>query len=217
MHRRGSCMSTNADDTDLRNRLKTIATAAPSEPDPSMIAEAIESVLSSLSGDLSVVNLKLYHELEELREFIQAAKREIAAIRPHDIRDWHIPMATDELDAVVAATAEATGAILSAAETIERRCPEMPPETGAAVAADVTSIYEACNFQDITGQRITKVVKSLRHIEERIDALLAAFGNGLTAACPPPPAEEEQLINGPQLPVNANNQAEIDAILASFG
>lgn len=209
-------MSTTAFDTELHNRLKAITTAAPSTPDPSMIAAVIDSVLSSLSGDMSVANLKLYHELEELREFIQRAKLEIAAIRPHDIRERHIPMATDELDAVVAATAEATGAILGAAEAIERRCSEMPRETAAAVAADVTSIYEACNFQDITGQRINKVVNSLKYIEEHIDGLLAAFGNDLTAAGPPAPPEEEQLINGPQLPVNANNQAEIDAILASF-
>lgn len=210
-------MSRKVED-ELQNQLKTLAGEEPKLPDPTMIAAVIESVLSSLSGDMSVVNLKLYQELEELGAFIQAAKREIAAIQPHDIREQHIPMATDELDAVVEATAEATGAILGAAEQIERRAGDMPAETAAAVQADVTRIYEACNFQDITGQRITKVVNALKHIETRIDALLAAFGNDLTAVAHPvaPVEEEEKLVNGPQLPANANNQDEIDAILASF-
>jgi chemotaxis protein CheZ len=212
-------MSRTAEDDDLHTQLKTLASDERTLPDPSMIAAVIETVLSSLSGDMSVVNLKLYQELEELGDFIQSAKREIAAIQPHDIRERHIPMATDELDAVVDATAVATGTILGAAEMIEKRSREMPPETAAAVQADVTRIYEACNFQDITGQRITKVVGALKHIETRIDALLAAFGNDLSVTARPvePPDEEKnKLVNGPQLPANANNQDEIDAILASF-
>ena len=84
----------------------------------------------------------------------------------------------------------------------------------------MTRIYEACNFQDITGQRINKVVKTLKYIEEKIDALLTAFGEGLADAPPPPPPEpgdeNARLMHGPQLPAVANKQDEIDAILASL-
>jgi chemotaxis protein CheZ len=76
----------------------------------------------------------------------------------------------------------------------------------------------------VTGQRITKVVKTLKHIETTIDALLVAFGDcqkdGAIVAPPLPPedtrSEEEKLLNGPQLPTAANNQTDIDAILAGF-
>jgi chemotaxis protein CheZ len=211
-------MFKTSQDADLVERLDRIA-AAPSPPESAAVSEVVEAVLRSLSGGLSIANFKLYRELEELARFIQSARREIAEIQPQDIRDRQIPMATDELDAVVDATADATGAILGAVEMIERRAGEMPAETAAAVGDAVTSIYEACTFQDITGQRITKVVATLQRIEERIGALLAAFGDDLAAplaAVPERVEEAESLINGPQLPGNANDQDAIDAILASF-
>ena len=90
-----------------------------------------------------------------------------------------------------------------------------------------TKIYEACGFQDITGQRITKVVGALQHIEEKVDALLNAFGDEIAkykAANPKveeAPAEEpqitdEDLLHGPQKKEAAMSQDDIDALLNSF-
>jgi chemotaxis protein CheZ len=212
-------MSRISEGDDLQHRLNRLAGTAP-PADPAAIAEVVENVLRSLSGGLSVANFKLYRELEELAEFIQSARHEIADIQPQDICERQIPMATDELDAVVGATADATGTILDAAETIERRVGEMQGEAAAAIGDAVTRIYEACNFQDITGQRITKVVSTLKHIETRIGALLATFGADLGASpmrqAVVVPSEDEGLVNGPQLPGKANDQDAIDAILASF-
>ncbi|MBC8013253.1 MAG: hypothetical protein H7X74_04110 [Methyloceanibacter sp.] len=39
-----------------------------------------------------------------------------------------------------------------------------------------TDIYTACSFQDITGQRTEKVVKALRFIEQRINAMIEIWG-----------------------------------------
>ena len=185
--------------------------------DTTEVAAVVEAIVESLSGDMSIADLKLYAELEQLAQYIQRAKQELAEIQPHDIRERHIPMATDELDAVVEATADATGAILDEAEVIQKLAAAVPPEKGTLIAAAVTRIYEACNFQDITGQRITKVVKTLKYIEGKIDALLAAFdesvGGKKTAATVQRPPDED-FVSGPQLPSNANNQDEIDAILA---
>ncbi|MBL8708994.1 MAG: protein phosphatase CheZ [Rhodospirillaceae bacterium] len=191
------------------------------------IAEVVSALLSEMQGDLSEDNLKLYAELESLSRYITTAKSEIAALRPDEITAQHLPKATDELDAIVGATEEATNSILAAMETLEAAAGEMPPELGEKVTEAVTQVYEACNFQDITGQRITKVVNALKHIEEKVDALVAAFGDEIAkykAAHPEEekPAEEvkkptdAELLNGPQLPDDASKQAEIDALLASF-
>ncbi len=85
-----------------------------------------------------------------------------------------------------------------------------------------TRIYEACGFQDITGQRVTKVVKPLEDIEERIDALVAAFGSEIGKFKAEQPEREEkkepgkELLHGPQLAKDAKSQAEVDALLARF-
>lgn len=191
---------------------------------PQEIAAIVESIMSRLAGDLTAADLKLYTELEQLGRFIQNARAEIAAVKPQEINASDIPSATDELDAVVGATEEATGTILDACEKISDVTNALPPEISGQVTDAVTRIYEACNFQDVTGQRITKVVKTLKHIEERVSAMLRAFGDAAKqqgaapAAAPAAPGvvSEKDLLNGPQLPDDAKKQAEIDAILASF-
>jgi chemotaxis protein CheZ len=183
------------------------------------IGEVIRSLLMSLSGDVSAADLKLYQEVEALAAYIHNAKAEIAALRPQDIQEHYIASATDELDAIVGATEAATNDILDSAEKLEALAADLTPEQGQRVTEAITLIYEACNFQDITGQRITKVVRALKHIEERIDALVAAFGPELKEAVQRPGAEvegapqtDEDLLNGPQLPDKAHDQAAIDAL-----
>ncbi|MGH7123620.1 MAG: protein phosphatase CheZ [Stellaceae bacterium] len=206
----------------LKRTLESLDTDA-MHASPADIAAVVEAVMKSLSGDVSIAEFKLYHELQKLADYIQSAKREIAAIRPDEIRATHIPMATDELDAVVGATAEATGVILDAAEHLERVAGKVSPEAAEEIRNLATKIYEACNFQDVTGQRITKVVRTLKHIEVKIDALLYAFGEGIKpleelAMAPgaSDPGDDSALLNGPSLPAEANKQDDIDAILANL-
>jgi chemotaxis protein CheZ len=189
------------------------------------IEEVVSEMLSTMEGDLSEVNLKLYAEVESLARYIVSAKSEIAALRPDEIMSEHLPNATDELDAIVGSTEEATNGILQAMETLEALVGEMSPELGEKVSSAVTQVYEACNFQDVTGQRITKVVRALKHIESKVDALVSAFGEDIAKfkathpdAAPVPEAKSDDaaLLNGPQLPGNASKQDDIDALLASF-
>lgn len=185
------------------------------------IAEVVESLLASLDGDLTSFDLRLYHELDHLVQYIRKAKDEIADLCPVELRHDAILDAADQLDAIVTHTEEATSQILDNAETIEKATESLEAEAKGRIREAVTRIYEACNFQDITGQRITKVVRTLKHIEEELDKLLAVFGIETTARPGAKKAEsgkegDRLLMNGPQLPEEANKQAEIDALLASF-
>lgn len=187
----------------------------------------VEGILATMDGDLSQTNLKLYAEIESLARYITEAKSEIAALRPEEIRNRHLPTATDELEAIVGATEQATNGILEAMEVLEGLTAEMSPELGEKITDAVTRVYEACNFQDITGQRITKVVKALQHIEQKVDGLLAVFGADITerhqSEMEAAPADhsaddsDKKLLNGPQLPDDASTQDEIDKLLADFG
>ncbi|MBX9698034.1 MAG: protein phosphatase CheZ [Acetobacteraceae bacterium] len=184
------------------------------------IEAAVRAVLGSMSGDLTATEAALLAELESLGREVARAKSEIAALSVEDITASHIPAATDELDAVVAHTAGATNEILDCCEVLEGLQPRLSAEDSATLAGAVTRIYEACSFQDITGQRIGKVVNALKAIEHRVEAVCARFAGG--AAMPeadtpaPPRTEGEALAQGPQLPAAASSQAEIDRLLASF-
>ena len=184
------------------------------------IGSIVRSLLDSLTGDVSAGDLRLYQEVESLALYIHKAKAEIAALRPQDIQDQYIASATDELDAIVGATESATNEILDAAEQLEALTGELSPEHAKKLTDVTTMVYEACNFQDITGQRITKVVAALKHIEAKVEALVAAFGTEFKKqiesqlALPGARVEltDEDLLNGPQLPQSASDQAAIDAL-----
>ena len=186
------------------------------------IAEVVECLMATLRGDVAAVDLSIYAELESLARYIQAAKIEIAQLRPDEVTEQYIPAAADQLDAIVEATAEATHTIMDATETIEGVMEKLDGENSKKLMDATTRIYEACGFQDITGQRITKVVKTLKDIEERVDALVAAFGSEIAKVKAEQPEREEkkepnkEVLHGPELSEDAKSQAEVDALLASF-
>jgi len=190
---------------------------------PEAVADIVAAVLWTMHGELSQTEATLLSEVEQIGRTIAAAKQEIATLHVEEINGTYIPSATDELDAIVEATARATNEILDACEAFEGISAELDGEAAARLQAATTRIYEACSFQDITGQRITKIVGTLKTIEERIAAIVDTFVERLPGEAGPPEAGAEAasttgaaLLNGPQLPGNGVDQAEIDRLLASF-
>ncbi len=195
--------------------------------DPEDILEVVQSVMASIEGDHTSLNQRLHAEIEALAEYINTAKAEITEIRADKINAVYLPEASDQLSAIVGATEQATNEIFEAVESIEALASTMAPEQAERITEAVTRVYEACSFQDITGQRISKVVTALQNVETRVDALLHAFGQEGAAAANGTPAEEsaatkpgarpdEDLMHGPALPGEANSQEDVDALLASL-
>ncbi len=211
-------------DPDIKNELAALRETHGDVVKVSEIASVVKSIMSSMKGDLTANDLELYHELEALASYIHDAKSDIAALRPDEVRDEYIPTASDELDAIVQATEVATNTIMDSTEEIEAVMATLDGEQADKLMNATTNIYEACGFQDITGQRITKVVKALKDIEVKIDALVTAFGSEIEKVKADAPVEEPaaseitdaDLLGGPQQEGEAATQAEIDALLASF-
>jgi chemotaxis protein CheZ len=185
------------------------------------IEHAVRSVLGSLAGDLSATEAALLAELEGLGSTVARAKQEIARLKVDDITESHIPSATDELDAIVDHTAQATNEILDCCEVLEKVAGAVGKAEAEALQGAITRIYEACSFQDITGQRIGKVVSALKAIEARVTVVTGRFKEGRETD-PSPAAkaaaatEGRRLAEGPQLPGAGVSQAEIDRLLAGF-
>lgn len=191
--------------------------------DRTKVVQIVHSVIAKMEG-LSGESLRnLTKELQELVNAIELTKAELASARTHDLKKSDVPTATDELDAVVDATKGATDSIMSACEAMEKMVAGRGDELEQGIVGEVTKIYEACTFQDITGQRIRKVVSVLRQVEGKVSHLLETLGHAedgdhklVVKPVEDNRSEEEKLMNGPQLPANAISQDEIDKLLASF-
>ena len=190
----------------------------------------ISSLMATLTRQATDAEREMYDQLDQLSAYIRHAKQEIATLRPDDIRAEYIPNATDELDAIVDATAGATNEILDAMEVLEEMADNVAPDIAAKLTDVTTRVYEACSFQDITGQRTTKVIDALKHIEEKIEALVNAFGEEIartTGERPAPRGREGDtaltgraaekaggLLDGPQKQGAGVSQADIDALFS---
>lgn len=183
------------------------------------VVKIVNSVVEKLGRSQDESTKAVYQQLRELKEIIDTARQDLSEKNPSEITQDHIPAATDELDEIVKATAEATGTIMDSCEAIE----EKAGPDNQAVIDEVTKIYEACSFQDITGQRITRVVKTLQAIEGKVNALLGVIDDGAVkakAASAESSASkdisemsDEDLLNGPQSSDQAISQDEIDRLL----
>lgn len=159
-------------------------------------------------------------DVREMAHAIARTKAEIAAIKPEGTAGGRFEEASVELDAIVQATATATGDILGAAETIQEiawTLREMGTEAEVCdlIDAKTTDIYTACSFQDITGQRTRKVIGVLRFLEERIDSMMAIWGDAGIAPAPAPTAETDgpSLLNGPARPGEGLDQSDVDLMM----
>ena len=154
-------------------------------------------------------------ELSEIAEYISHLREEIGALRANEMSRDRIPMAHEELGSVVAATAGATNTIMEAAEAML----SLPDGPGyrEAVEERINTIFEACAFQDITGQRIAKVVESLRLFEQRLARFVGAVKARDTASLDPNERArraraEDLMLNGPQADAEVPSQDDIDAL-----
>ncbi len=181
------------------------------------VVSIINSVIQKVEAAETVSRESLFQELQSLHKIIAELRSEIS-VSPGEILEKHIPSATDELDAIVGATAEATGTIMDSCEAIDSIVSSADPAMQEKVTEQITKIYEACSFQDITGQRITKVVKTLKLIDEKVDKILVAFGPHEKEKFEQAEKEttEASLLNGPQMPDQAISQDDIDKLLEQF-
>jgi chemotaxis regulatin CheY-phosphate phosphatase CheZ len=163
----------------------------------------------------------LRRELHEMGAYIQRTRDELASLRMKDgapTGSNRINLATEELDEIVRSTERATSDILNAAEHILKLAEAVAPlaaDKAGELSSHATEILTACSFQDLTGQRITKVVNTLRYLEQRVNAMIEIWGieNAKAAEEPVDERPDAHLLNGPARPGQEKNQTEIDAIL----
>ncbi len=164
----------------------------------------------------------LRQEFEGLWRYVQRVRQEIAAIdRPAD-EEHKFDSTGDQLDAIVEATEEATNTSMECMESNEdaignlRKRISDPDQVALLdqIAANGNEVFKACSFQDITGQRINKVVRSITYVEERVNALVDLWGKEQLAEvvvrADREKTADEKLLSGPQLKGRGLLQDDID-------
>ena len=170
---------------------------------------------------------KLKDELYRIHEAIKKTKQEIATIHQSSLQGNGMVRVTDELSAIVDGTEQATETILASAELIDQQAGDLAAVVKSQTSSDmvgdiqdqVVQIFEACNFQDLTGQRITKVVNTFRFVEEHVGIMMDIWGGlesfqDLEPLDVPGPGGKDGLLHGPALEDEEGvaSQDDIDAL-----
>jgi chemotaxis protein CheZ len=177
-----------------------------------------EITAQSLQSVFETMDAAVHRELREIADYIAAMKAEIAGLHFNELKHTRIPAAGQELDAIVKATEAASNTIMECAEAV-LAADARDPAFKAMVDEKMLIMFEACSFQDITGQRVAKVIETLKHIEARVarfnDALRVRDAGGFVSEAERASAERKErlLLNGPQLDGN-DRQSEVDRLMA---
>lgn len=197
--------------------------------DTNTVLEQLASFQARIVASQEDVRLEvLQSELREMAKSISETRSDIASLQPEEVSSDRIEMATGELDAIVDATENATSSILAAAEELQM-ISEKLRESGVDekfcddIELHTTDIFMACSFQDLTGQRISKVVNTLHFLEQRVNMMMEVWGvddgsgdgkpKELSATQKGDSRPDAGILGGPAADGEGFSQDEIDAML----
>jgi chemotaxis protein CheZ len=164
-------------------------------------------------------NAALENELRKIADYIVTLRREIAVLQANDMHMEKLPAAGQELAEVVTSTEGATNEIMAIAEKVLSADASDAAAYKALVDQEMMALFEKCAFQDITGQRISRVVKTLEQIENRVSRFATYTGvedaEGFANESEAEAAARKQklMLNGPSIADDGNTQSSIDELL----
>jgi chemotaxis protein CheZ len=166
----------------------------------------------------------LVGEVMTLFASMQTFRRELASIRHPKQEEDRFDTIAEQLDAIVAATEEATNVIMDAIERISDMIIERRSELDGAglsewadgIDTEFQKVFEACSFQDITGQRIGKVVEELKFMNDKLASMVDIWGPEALSKEPllgkADDTPEGEVLEGPALEGKGVSQDDIDKL-----
>ncbi|OYW80550.1 MAG: chemotaxis protein CheZ, partial [Asticcacaulis sp. 32-58-5] len=188
------------------------------EPKLINLMQQSEALVALMRGFFKQLDKRRSDEFKIIAGYIAKAKEEIRELRPHDLSQERIPTAGAELEAITRDTENATHTIMNCAEAMMGfSVKDFDGDANAYKAAvddQVMMIFEACSFQDITGQRVSKVVNVLKQIEDRVTRLADKLGieDKSVELTEREKRERDLLLNGPAINGPETGQDSIDAL-----
>ncbi|MQX37517.1 protein phosphatase CheZ [Roseospira navarrensis] len=212
----------------LSRRLDGVERRLPGAEDDAPEKPAPEPIPEDLLRQAEEARM-LRTEIIALARSIEDTKVEIAKLRDQRPEGDRLTEMAHELDAIVGATEGATDGILDITEAVTHLVSEIQAhnedgyvrQIADEIQEKLLGVFEHCNFQDLTGQRISKVVNAMKFIEERIDSMMDIWGrDGFLEYQQSEAADDtssqdqrdQDLLNGPQRQGGGISQDEIDAL-----
>ncbi|MCF8473572.1 MAG: protein phosphatase CheZ [Emcibacter sp.] len=206
----------------LENKIENIRKKMGDQVNSSDISDIIGRIMEALQVDINQQGTHFQDEVRDLLHYINQARIDLIDIKPKYLSEKKIPEASDHLDQIIMATEVAASKIMDAAEEISELSGTVDDVLSEKLMRISTDIFEASSFQDITGQRVTKVITTLKHLEEKLAALADAIGDTDSHIKIKEeedklhPESKEKLLQGPQCAITGNDQDDIDALFDSF-
>lgn len=169
---------------------------------------------------------RLKRDLVGLFGHLNKLRRELASL--HGGEEHNFVSMSETLDDIVKNTENASNTILESMESIDEEMGTLRGSGDAAVVAAagrindrVNEVFEACSFQDLTGQRISRLVKGLTFIEERVNAMIRVWGRDEISKVidevkqeQTEKTEDQKLLHGPQSESKAIDQTDVDKLFS---
>ena len=170
-----------------------------------------ETLVGLLHSFYMKLDTRRSQDFQAIADSIAQAKAEISHLNPNGA----FSNAGAELAAITQDTESATNIIMTAAETV-MAMDAADPQLAGRITDEVMKMFEACAFQDITGQRIANVLKTLHLVEAKIEQLEGAWAGASAVApeAPSAPADDAALLNGPALEGEGIEQDFVDQLFA---
>jgi chemotaxis protein CheZ len=200
--------------TQVRTAILALKNADLRDPRLGEVLSLASQMSEAMQTFFGAIDRTLYEELRYVSDYIKQTRTEISNLRPNDLSADQIPGAGAELHAVVKHTAEATHSIMAAAEAVMSADASDARAYQEFVTAKMMEVFEACTFQDITGQRIRKVVDTLTHIETRLERFASVMGveDAVLEETDADRRKRENILHGPALNGPEVAQDAIDAL-----
>ena len=200
--------------TEMQALREMIAPRAEMDRDAQERARAQIAEAAAYKHELSLIYAAVGRTRDEMSRFGEAAEG-----------GEHTARASRELAAIAGGTERATQSILQAAEEIDQAAHMLSASLKSAhdqgvahdIADRVVQIFEACNFHDLTGQRVSHVMETLTFVEEHVARLIAIWHRveQFTPVINDVEADgDRHLLNGPRLPEDRghSSQGDIDTM-----
>lgn len=172
-----------------------------------------------LAGERPIAASNVPHARDDvlrMRQALQRARQELTATM-----DARLQRMAEELKSIRRDTDSATHTVLGKIEQIDDMAKTLAAalksEQHRALAQDIqehaTRIYEACNFQDIAGQRIANALLAIEAVESQLARAAATLDERLTTQAT---TERNALVNGPRLTgdIGHASQDDVDLIFS---